>query len=937
MQILEGKICIVLLVLGLMILAGCRSTAPDAAPTTVSPTEVSPTLIPAPAEELAAAPTVTPIPLETTETVGVEETLEASVPVPEPGVYDFEDGASQGWEPWGATAVTVSTDVAYSGAQSIAVTERKETWQGAAVDVLALLEPDKTYAISAYARVADGQPESQFTLTMQRTVAGETAVSEWVASSPLLGAVDPQWVKLGGQYSYTGDAAELLLVVKSPAPDLTAFYLDHITITEVVDSRVVALLPPQTDIPSLSETFADQFLIGAALEPHQLDSEYHAALLTRHFNIVTAENVMKPVSIQPNEGEFTWDEADILVAFARDNGLAIHGHTLVWHSQVPDWMFEDAAGNTLEPTPESKELVLQRLETHIRAVTERYRDDIILWDVVNEAIDPVEEDCMRRSLWYELTGTDYIATAFRVADEVLPDVSLILNDYSTTDPQKRECIYNLVQAMQADGVPIDGIGMQMHVNIESPSAAAVEQTIQRFAELGEVHITEMDMSIYTNDTDSYSVAPEDVLVQQGYRYKELFEVFERQAESIETVTFWGMGDDHTWLKTWPTTRLNLPLLFDEALQAKYAYWGIVDPEQLPVLNQMVDIAYGSPEIDGEIDDLWLVQPWVVLAASEELTVSMQMRWDENNLYLFVQAEGPANDLETIDVFLDPNNSKTEAYEGDERRFTFQGGECADCDGVVFESASGDAFSYLEAAIALGAAEGDTPGFDIRVTRASVPEAPVSWNDRTHSQDSDTSKFGSLHFVQAAKMTTAVPGTPLIDGEEDEIWADAEEVVTEVWVLGDSGSTGAVRTMWDDQHLYAFVVITDTLLSKAASNPWEQDSFEIYIDQNNAKTTTYQPDDVQYRINFDNEQSFLGGAAAEKITSVSKITPDGYIIELAIRLDAIEPHAGMIIGFEFQVNNDENGDGIRNSVITWNDPTHQSYQNTSRFGLLMFGQ
>ena len=913
-----------------LLMVGCTTPEPTPVPTE-SPAEPDPT------EEPASEPTEEPTEVPT-EDVEVAEVVEVVDPATYDALYNFEDGTTQGWEPRGETAVSISTDRANSGTQSILVTDRQETWHGAALNVTDLMEPDTEYNISVYARVADGEPESQFMLRLLRTPAGETAVNEWIASSPMFGTEEPDWVRLGGKYSYSGETGELILFVESPSEELVDFYLDDINIAEYVDPNKAVLMPPQTDIPSLHETFADKFLVGAAIEPYQLNSDFHADLLTRHFNIVTPENVMKPISIQPREGEFTWNEADKLVEFARENGMAVHGHALVWHQQVPDWMFEDAKGKLLEPSPESKELVLQRLETHIRAITERYEDDIVLWDVVNEVIDATEDDCMRRSKWYELTGKEYIATAFRVADEMLPDTALIINDYATTDPAKRTCLINLVEELQADGVRVDGIGMQMHVNVQSPPGAAVEQTIELFAELGDVHITELDMSLYTNDTDTYTEVPEDVLVLQGYRHKELFEVFARQAENIETVTFWGMADDHTWLKTWPITRINLPLPFDESLQAKYAYWGMIDPNQMPVLNVKADIGKGTPAIDGVLDDLWGAQSWMPLQAGEDLTIGYQTRWDENNLYLFLMGEGPGYELETVDVFIDANKGQTETYEGDDLHITVQGGACVDCEGVEVAGAGDDSHHMLEMAILLGvtADVGDEIGFDVRVTRASMAE-PISWNDHTNSQDSDTSKFGVLKFVEAARVITAVNGTPVIDGEKDEIWAGAEEMETAVWVLGDSGATAAAKTMWDDEYLYAYVTVTDALLSKKASNPWEQDSIEIYVDQNNAKTTVYQPDDGQYRVNFDNEQSFLGGAAAEKITSASRLTDDGYVIELAIQLDAIQPQEGMIVGFDFQVNNDENGNGVRDTVATWNDPTHLSYQNTSRLGLLMFGQ
>jgi len=493
-------------------------------------------------------------------------------------IYDFEDG-TQGWMPRGESFVSVSSGVAYSGDQSLIVSDRSADWHGATIDVKNLMEPDKTYDVSGYVRLADGEPESRVIITMQRTPSGGSTVYEWIAPSAQDGVTDSEWVYLQGQYTYSGEVSELMLYVESPDEEFVDFYIDEISI---VDLAAVPDPPVQTDIGSVYETLSSYFLVGAAIEPSQLDSERHAELLNLHFNSITAENVMKPGPIHPEEGEYRWAGADRLVQYAKDNNIAVHGHTLVWDQQAAEWMFEDSEGNPLEETPENKELVLSRLEDHIRAVVSRYKDDVNVWDVVNEVIDPTKPNCLRQSSWYKLTGADYIVTAFEVAREVAPDATLILNDYGTTDPHKRDCIVKVVGEMQANGVPIDGIGMQMHINIEYPTIAAIEETIKAYAELGEVHITELDMSLYKNDYDSYDTVPDEVLLKQGYRYEELFEVLRDQAEYIGSVTFWGMGDDHTWLKTFPTTRLNLPLLFDERLQAKYAYWGVVDPLQMPI-------------------------------------------------------------------------------------------------------------------------------------------------------------------------------------------------------------------------------------------------------------------------------------------------------------------------------------------------------------------
>lgn len=548
----------------------CSSPTSQPAPTAGG--IVEPTLTPAPSKTMTpAAETPTPPPTKT----ATPEAVATETPATGGSLqFTFEDGV-QGWMPRGEASVSVADDVSNSGSRSLLVTNRTANWHGAAVDVSPLLKPGTMYTIGGYVRLAQGAPASRVIITMQRTPAGGDTVYEWIAPSAEKGVTDGAWVHLQGQYSFSGKASELLLYVESPDAALVSFYIDDITIVGQLE------VPIQTDIPSVYETLAPYFPVGAAFSPSQLDSERHTALMVRHFNSLTPENTMKPGPIQPSEGNFAWAGADRLVEFARANHMAVHGHTLVWHQQAAEWMFKDAAGNKMTATPENKELLLKRLEAHIRAVVGRYKDDVNVWDVVNEVVDANRPDCLRRSPWYEITGVDYIVTAFRVAREVDPDAVLLLNDFNTYQAKKRECIYTLVSDLQAQGVPIDGIGMQMHVNIQVPSIDSIEAAIERFAELGEVHITELDMSLYTNDTTSYAVIPDELLLQQGYRYRDIFEVLKRHADVIGSVTFWGIADDNTWLKTFPTTRLNLPLLFDEQLQAKYAYWGVVDPTRLP--------------------------------------------------------------------------------------------------------------------------------------------------------------------------------------------------------------------------------------------------------------------------------------------------------------------------------------------------------------------
>jgi endo-1,4-beta-xylanase len=840
---------------------------------------------------------------------------------------DFEDNTTQGWGPRiGTEVLTVTSADAHSGTYSLLTTNRAQPYSGPSLNILGKMHKGSRYNVSVWVKLAPGEPGSNVRVSIQRSFQGTTNFDTVVGNTAL---TDAQWVNLAGSYTLNNDVDALSIYVETDS-GTASFYIDDFSLAHVSQP------PIQTDIPAVKDVLASYFPVGAAVEPDQL-GDIHADLLKRHFNSLVAENAMKPGPIQPVEGQFNWGPVDVLVDFARANSMLMRGHTLVWHNQNPAWLFLDAGGSPMQPTPENKALLLQRLESHIRAVVGRYKDDIFAWDVVNEVIDPAQADCMRRSTWYTITGLDYIKTAFEVAREVDPDAKLFINDYSTTDPAKRTCLYNLTRDLRAQGVPIDGVGHQMHINIESPSAAAIEETIVLFAGLSvDQHITELDMSIYTNNTDSYTTVPEEILIRQGYRYRDVFEVFKRQKDHIGSVTFWGMADDHTWLKTFPITRLDLPLLFDEQLQAKHAYWGIVDPARLPVLIQKLDVPRGTPEIDGKTELLWDMLPWITVQQGSR-SARFKLLWRPTHLSIIAEVKDPTNNkTDLVEVFIDDNNAKTPAYQPDDKRYFIQRDETHTRRVNAETKKLADGYR-VEAAIPLYSqgAEGRQLGVDIRFRDASQPNLALSWSDTTNSQDTDTSKFGTLTLAPALKQADVPRGTPIIDGVEDHAWRDAAAITTKTWVQGTSGATARVKLLWDSGHLYVFARVTDSLLSKASVNPWEQDSIEIFVDQNNAKTSTYEADDGQYRVNYTNEQSFGGAASAATLTSATRVVPGGYIVEASVALDTIQAGERTLIGFDFQVNDDGQGNGTRSSVVTWNDGTGSSFQNTSRFGVLRF--
>ncbi len=326
-------------------------------------------------------------------------------------------------------------------------------------------------------------------------------------------------------------------------------------------------------IPSLHEALSKYFPIGAAVNPAVLEST--GPLIAHQYNSLTAENHMKPVEIQPQENHYTFEKADVIADFARKHGMRLRGHTLVWHNQTPDWMFDGVKGS-----PASREMLLSRMKSHIDTVVGRYRGSIYCWDVVNEAINDGDGELLRRSRWLELVGDDYIQKAFEFAHEADPDAILFYNDYHETVPVKRERIYSLVKDLLDRGTPIHGIGLQAHWNIYEPSIEEIRVAIDRYASLGlQLQITELDVSMFKNDdkrTDLKTPSEEMVELQQ-IRYEQIFDLFRSYKDVITGITFWGAADDYTWLDYFPgKERRTWPLLFNDQHEPKPGFWAIVN-------------------------------------------------------------------------------------------------------------------------------------------------------------------------------------------------------------------------------------------------------------------------------------------------------------------------------------------------------------------------
>ena len=335
---------------------------------------------------------------------------------------------------------------------------------------------------------------------------------------------------------------------------------------------------PGLDNQGLKDFYSNYFPVGVAVGLRNLRGD-ESVLIKKQFNSLTAENAMKMAPLQPKEGEFYWKAADSIVNFAIKNGIKIRGHNLCWHQQTPDWMFKDGDKQV------SKETLLKRLKTHINTVVGRYKGKIYAWDVVNEAIDDNPANFLRNSKWFEICGEDFITKAFEYAHEADPGAKLYYNDYNSELPEKRERIYKLLKSLKDKGVPIDGVGLQAHWSLKSPTEADLRTAIERYTALGlKIQFTELDISIYPWEKDRRAKRPgesdqftADLETRQAAKYAMVFNVFRAYKDVITNVTFWNVSDRHSWLDEYPVMgRKNYPLLFDANLQPKKAYWEVIN-------------------------------------------------------------------------------------------------------------------------------------------------------------------------------------------------------------------------------------------------------------------------------------------------------------------------------------------------------------------------
>lgn len=826
----------------------------------------------------------------------------------------------------------------------VKVTNRSDTWNSLAQDMKAKVKNGVKYNFSCWVKLGEeytAESTVKAGLTIQSTGdnGGEPVYDGWGISGNTVTASKDEWRQISGSFTanWAGELKELQFKVADETCK-NSFYVDNITVTENN-----ADLSIEKELPSLKDYFVSKnanynFKVGGALTADILTNDNKMQLVHKHYNSVTAGNEMKPdyiiKGIQDDGSlklDFTIPDTTLDAFWNYNKGKAekdqIHmrGHVLCWHSQTPEIFFKDKNGRLLD-----KEAMNQRLEAYIKAVTEhvqtKYPGLVYCWDVVNEAIVPEDGEAggLRKenngveTFYHQIYGgsNEYIINAFKYANKYAdPSVKLFYNDYGETDKTKMECICNLVDAIKAaEGTRIDGIGMQAHYSMEAPSAAELYTAVTTYAKhVNEVQITELDM-LASKSYDGSAAGREAEQTKQAYRYKEIIDTILKAKDdgaNITALVFWGVADDDSWLLSpeFSQGRHNMPLLFDENLKAKPAYWGIVDPGRLlPAINE-ADVLQSA-------DNDWTLPAPVNIGTDGN--ASMKLLWRDGKLSVQVTVkDSTRDDNDVVTFYLDKNNAKAEHADGVETV-------------VVKRSAAKDADGgYVvekEFDIA-GKSANDKIGFDVVITDASSNTAKC-WNDIQMKQAQRSKYYGTLTFKP---FMVIGKGSAQIDGSIDSAWNHAAAHELTVHSNPSSGTTGTVKTMWDEDYLYVLAQVKDACLNKDNANAWEQDSFEIFVDENNGKTDAYEKDDCQYRISFENDLSFNGANCnADNIQSAAKKTGDGYIIEAKIKLQTVKGAANNRIGVDFQIN-DADASGARTATVNWYDASGMGYAKPAVFG------
>ena len=730
----------------------------------------------------------------------------------------------------------------------------------------------------------------------------------------------------------------------------------------------------EKDIPewktSVTESLGNDSIAGTAIMLSEISDDTLMELVEKHFNAVTFGNELKPDalfnyqidgnSVPTKTITFEGEELQVPVVndagdsldFSRadamvdkilewnnahpDQKIRIRGHVLVWHSQTQEWFFHENYDITKPYV--NKETMNRRLEWFISSVFDHYfgeaangkYDGLFYgWDVVNEAVigntyrtDKVSaaeslseiRHGNNSSWWHVYESNEFIINAFKYANKYAPaNVELYYNDFGETDNTKCEGIVKLINDVKsAEGTRLDAFGMQAHYNVDGFSAAQFKSVAKKYAQAaGKVQLTELDFKA-SSTYDGTAATKESEYTKMAYCHKNLYEAIKAlkaEGANVSGITVWGVIEPNSWLHSQSNLgggasgSAQCPLLFDGNYKAKPAYWAYVDATKLQPAIQKVTITEAK---DGNIaGETYTIDQGAVQA--EFIPV-----WDADGLTVQVKVKDTTvNDADAVTVYVDPDNSASD-------------------------------ITPHKVTVARTAAAAIAGGYQatVKVSMKGLKVAQQISLDVVVNNDGETGSFNDLTGKQESSskyyaVATMKPGiekipygTISVDADADAAWGNAVNIPLTI-NKGSEASANA-KVLWDDDNLYVYATVKDAVLDKKGAQTHEQDSLEVFIDEDNGKTASYGEDDKQYRINYNNEQSFNGKKClAENVKSKTKTIEGGYVVEAAFKWTDIKPANGTKIGLEFQINDAKGGKRI--GTLSWYDETGMGWSGSNVYG------
>ena len=788
-----------------------------------------------------------------------------------------------------------------------------------------------------------------------------------------------KWTKFEGTYKIPSGAKKVVIRIleqgnwQEPGSCIMGkYYVANVSMKKITKPKPEI----EENIPdwkaSVTESLGNGSIAGTAIMSSEISDDTLMALVKKHFNAVTFGNELKPDALfnyqigqSVDSTTITFQGKELKVPVVNDkqenldfsradamldkilewnnanpnDKIRVRGHVLVWHSQTPEWFFHEDY-DVAKPYAD-KETMNRRLEWFIFSVFDHYfgkaangkYDGLFYgWDVVNEAVngntyrdDKVISDASdtstsdtrhgSNSMWWRVyKSNEFIINAFKYANKYAPnDVELYYNDFGETDNTKCEGIVKLINDVKsADGTRLDAFGMQAHYNVDGFSAAQFKSVAKKYAAAaGKVQLTELDFKA-SSTYDGTAATKESEYTKMAYCHKNLYEAIKalkKEGTNVSGITVWGVIEPNSWLHSQSdlgggaSGSAQCPLLFDGNYKAKPAYWAYVDASQLQPAIQKVTITEAK---DGNIaGETYTIDQGAVQA--EFIPV-----WDADGLTVQVKVKDTTvNDADAVTVYVDPDNSASD-------------------------------ITPHKVTVARTAAAAIAGGYQatVKVSMKNLKVAQQISLDVVVNNDGKTGSFNDLTGKQESSskyyaVATMKPGiekipygTISVDADADAAWGNAVNIPLTI-NKGSEASANA-KVLWDDDNLYVYATVKDAALDKTGAQTHEQDSLEVFIDEDNGKTASYGEDDKQYRINYNNEQSFNGKKClAENVKSATKTIDGGYVVEAAFKWTDIKPANGTKIGLEFQINDAK--DGKRIGTLSWYDETGMGWSGSNVYG------